>query len=130
MEARSVIEVVEYDEAWPVRAAAARADLVSLGVFDAVEHIGSTSVPRLAAKPVVDLMAAAASLDAVSAAQDALAGLGYRRFEAGMPGRLFYYRDARTSCTWCPRTPGTPATSGCYATTCALTRTTPAGTPS
>ena len=65
MEARSVIEVVEYDEAWPVRAAAARADLISLGVFDAVEHIGSTSVP----------------------------GLGYRRFEAGMPGRLFYYRD-------------------------------------
>jgi GrpB-like predicted nucleotidyltransferase (UPF0157 family) len=45
MEARSVIEVVEYDEAWPVRAAAARADLISLGVFDAVVHIGSTSVP-------------------------------------------------------------------------------------
>jgi GrpB-like predicted nucleotidyltransferase (UPF0157 family) len=59
-----VIEVVEYDEAWPVRAAAARADLISLGVFDAVEHIGSTAVPGLAAKPVVDLMAAAASLDA------------------------------------------------------------------
>jgi len=51
MEARSVIEVVEYDEAWPVRAAAARADLISLGVFDAVEHIGSTSVPGPAAKP-------------------------------------------------------------------------------
>jgi hypothetical protein len=30
MEGRSVIEVVEYDEAWPVRAAAARADLISL----------------------------------------------------------------------------------------------------
>ena len=29
MEARSVIEVVEYDEARPVRAAAARADLIS-----------------------------------------------------------------------------------------------------
>jgi len=129
-----VIEVVEYDEAWPVRAAAARADLISLGVFDAVEHIGSTSVPGLAAKPVVDLMAAATSLDAVAAAEDALAGLGYRRFEVGMPGRLFYYRDedgsARTSCTWCPRTPGIPATSGCCGTTCALTRTTPAGTPS
>ena len=46
-----MIEVVQYDEAWPVRAAAARADLISLGVFDAVEHIGSTSVPGLAAKP-------------------------------------------------------------------------------
>ena len=88
-----MIEVVEYDEAWPVRAAVARADLISLGVFDAVEHIGSTSVPGLAAKPVIDLMAAAASLDAVAAAQDALAGLGYRRLEVGMPGRLFYYRD-------------------------------------
>ena len=45
-----MIEVVEYDEAWPVRAAAARADLISLGVFDAVEHIGSTSVPGPAAE--------------------------------------------------------------------------------
>jgi len=88
-----VIEVVEYDEAWPVRAAAARADLIPLGVFDAVEHIGSTSIPGLAAKPVIDLMAAAAGLDAVAAAEDALAGLGYHRFDTGMPDRLFYYRD-------------------------------------
>jgi hypothetical protein len=29
----------------------------------------------------------------VAAAEDATAGLGYRRFEVGMPGRLFYYRD-------------------------------------
>ena len=88
-----MIEVVEYDEAWPVRAAAARAELIPLGVFDAVEHIGSTSVPGLAAKPVIDLMAAAASLDRVTAAEDALSGLGYRRFDTGMSGRLFYYRD-------------------------------------
>lgn len=88
-----MIDVVEYDRAWPVRAAAARAELIPLGVFDAVEHIGSTSVPGLAAKPVIDLMAAAASLDRVAAAEDALAGLGYRRSATGMPGRLFYYRD-------------------------------------
>ena len=88
-----MIEVVEYDEAWAVRAAAARAELIPLGVFDTVEHIGSTSVPGLAAKPVIDLMAAAASLDRVTAAEDALSGLGYRRFDNGMSGRLFYYRD-------------------------------------
>ena len=29
----------------------------------------------------------------MAAAEDALAGLGYRRFEVEMPGRLFYYRD-------------------------------------
>jgi GrpB-like predicted nucleotidyltransferase (UPF0157 family) len=87
-----VIEVVEYDEAWPVRAAAARTDLIALGVFDAVEHTGSTSVPGLAAKPVIDLMAAA-DLDAVAGREDDLAGLGYRRLDTGMPDRLFYYRD-------------------------------------
>ena len=58
-----MIEVVEYDEAWPVRAAAARADLIPLGVFGAIEHVGSTSVPGLAAKPIIDLMAAADSLE-------------------------------------------------------------------
>ena len=59
-----MIEVVEYDETWEVRGALALAELMPLGVFDAVEHIGSTSGPGLAAKPVIDLMAAAASLDA------------------------------------------------------------------
>ena len=88
-----MIEVADYDQAWPVRAAAARADLIPLGVFDAVEHVGSTSVPGLAAKPVIDLMAAAASLDAVTAAEEVLAGLGYHRLDTGMPDRLFYYRD-------------------------------------
>jgi GrpB-like predicted nucleotidyltransferase (UPF0157 family) len=88
-----VIEVVEYDEAWPVRAAAARAELIPLGVFDAVEHIGSTSVPGLAAKPIIDLMAAAASLDAVAAVEDALARLGYQRLDVFPSGRLYYYRD-------------------------------------
>jgi GrpB-like predicted nucleotidyltransferase (UPF0157 family) len=80
-----MIEVVEYDEAWPVRAAAARAELIPLGVFDAVEHIGSTSVPGLAAKPVIDLMAAAARLDAVAAAGDALTCALTRTTPAGTP---------------------------------------------
>ena len=66
-------------------------------------------------------MAAAPSLDAVAAAPDALAGLGYRRFEVGMPGRLFYYRDVDGQRAYqlhvCPRTAGTPATSACCATT-------------
>jgi GrpB-like predicted nucleotidyltransferase (UPF0157 family) len=61
-------------------------------VFDAVEHIGSTSVPGLAAKPVIDLMAAV-DLDAVAGREEDLAGLGYHRLDVGMIGRLFYYRD-------------------------------------
>ena len=88
-----MIEVVEYGETWPARAAAARAELVPLGVFGAIEHIGSTSVPGLEAKPIIDLMAAADSLDAVAAAEDALARLGYQRLDVFPPGRLYYYRD-------------------------------------
>ena len=62
-----MIEVVEYDPAWPARGAAARTELVSRlpGLLAAIEHIGSTSVPGLAAKPVIDLMAAA-DLDRVA----------------------------------------------------------------
>ena len=52
------IVIVEYDPAWPLeferlreRAAAAVGDLAL-----AIEHIGSTAVPGLAAKPVIDLV--------------------------------------------------------------------------
>lgn len=96
-----MIEVVEYDPAWPARAAAARAELASRlpGLFAAIEHIGSTSVPGLAAKPVIDLMAAA-DLDRVAGHDDALGEIGYQRYDTGMGGRLFYFRDqhGRRSC--------------------------------
>lgn len=90
------IEVAEYDPAWPERAAAAAAELHAAlpGVFTAIEHIGSTSVPGLAAKPILDLMAATAALDLVTHQDAVLAELGYRPFDTGMPGRLFYHRDS------------------------------------
>jgi GrpB-like predicted nucleotidyltransferase (UPF0157 family) len=89
-----VIEVLEYDPAWPARAAAARAELASRlpGLFAAIEHIGSTSVPGLAAKPVIDLMAAA-SLAQVTGHDETLGEIGYQRYDTGMSGRLFYLRD-------------------------------------
>jgi GrpB-like predicted nucleotidyltransferase (UPF0157 family) len=63
------IEVVDYDDAWPCNAETACAELRDSlpGLFTAIEHIGSTAVPGLAAKPVIDLMAAAADLDQITA---------------------------------------------------------------
>jgi GrpB-like predicted nucleotidyltransferase (UPF0157 family) len=89
------IEVVAYDARWPALADSARDELVTAlpGVFVEVEHIGSTSVPGLAAKPIIDLMAAARSLAGVTEHDDTLRTLGYERHETGMPGRLFYRRD-------------------------------------
>jgi len=88
------LEIAPYDPSWPAAAEAAMAELCrSLpGVFSAIEHVGSTSVPGLAAKPIVDLMAATATLSRLHEGEAPLEALGYHRVEVGMPGRLFYRR--------------------------------------
>ncbi len=55
--------------AGPGRAEAACGELRDAlpGLFTAIEHVGSTAVPGLPAKPVIDLMAAVVSLDQVTA---------------------------------------------------------------
>jgi GrpB-like predicted nucleotidyltransferase (UPF0157 family) len=86
------IEIRDYDPAWPDLARSAVEELTAAlpGRLGEIEHVGSTAVPGLAAKPVIDLMAATEALDVVAAAADVLHGLGYRRIETGMPQRLFY----------------------------------------
>jgi GrpB-like predicted nucleotidyltransferase (UPF0157 family) len=85
--------VVAYDPSWPEHAEQARQDLLAAlpGVFEQIEHVGSTSVPGLAAKPVIDLMASIGAL--TDTPVDALARLDYQLLDAGMTGRLFFFRD-------------------------------------
>lgn len=73
------ILVVDYDPAWPVTFAALRAPIQQAlgGIALSVEHVGSTSVPGLAAKPIIDIDAVIASHADMSAAIDRLAALGY-----------------------------------------------------
>lgn len=47
--------ISEPNERWAESGRAACAELQAL--FHAIEHVGSTAVPGLAAKPVIDLMA-------------------------------------------------------------------------
>ena len=75
--------VVPYDPAWPGLFDEERRRLLdTIGAWLAgpVEHIGSTAIPGLSAKPVIDIMAGVASLDASRPALPALAGLGYCYF--------------------------------------------------
>ncbi|MEV6242897.1 GrpB family protein [Lentzea sp. NPDC051838] len=61
-------EVRPHDPSWSLRAQAESAELTKLltpWLEAEVEHVGSTAVPGLAAKPIIDLMASVADLDIV-----------------------------------------------------------------
>ena len=74
------VVVVDYDAAWPRRFEELRARVwpVLADVAVRIEHIGSTSVPGLAAKPIIDMTAVVAARNEVQAAIARLACLGYR----------------------------------------------------
>ena len=84
------IEVVAYDPAWPARFLAIRAALAdALGAVPvvAIEHVGSTSVPGLAAKPVIDVDVIVDRSN-LEASIDALDRIGYQyRGDQGIPDR-------------------------------------------
>lgn len=84
------IEVHDYDPDWPVRfEGLARPVLDSVGALALrVEHVGSTSVPGLAAKPVIDMDVVVASADDFATARRLLERLGYEwRGDLGVDGR-------------------------------------------
>jgi GrpB-like predicted nucleotidyltransferase (UPF0157 family) len=74
------IKIVEYNTAWPAQFLAER-DVLQIALapwlIGDIEHIGSTSVLGLAAKPVIDIMAPVASLDASRDAIAAAEAAGY-----------------------------------------------------
>lgn len=78
--AEAPIEVAPYDARWPAAFEQERALLAeALGPWLAgpPEHLGSTAVPGLAAKPVIDIMAPVHTLAASRPAIEAARELGY-----------------------------------------------------
>lgn len=77
------IHLVPYDAAWPRRFAEERTLLESVlrpWLAGPIEHIGSTAVPGLTAKPVLDIMAGVHDLPSSAAACAALEQVGYMYF--------------------------------------------------
>ncbi len=77
------VRIVPYDPAWPALFDKERVILeafLAKWLVGPVEHVGSTAVPGLAGKPVIDIMAAVESLDASRPAIPALATLDYVYF--------------------------------------------------
>jgi GrpB-like predicted nucleotidyltransferase (UPF0157 family) len=89
------MEVHSYDSTWPslYHAEAARLKEAFGTQLLAVHHIGSTSVPGLAARPTIDIMVEVHDIVSVDALNPALIALGYEPCgEFGIPGRRYFPR--------------------------------------
>jgi GrpB-like predicted nucleotidyltransferase (UPF0157 family) len=76
----ALVEIVPYDPAWPARFAQERALLEQvLGPLLAgpIEHIGSTAIPGMLGKPIIDIMVAVADLEPARPAIAAAELAGY-----------------------------------------------------
>jgi GrpB-like predicted nucleotidyltransferase (UPF0157 family) len=98
------VEVVDHDPAWAAAFAQQRAamqELLRPWLAGPVEHIGSTAVPGLRAKPVIDILAPVGSLTEARAAVPALTDAGWVFWPEDPNGhyRLWFLRprpEART----------------------------------
>jgi GrpB-like predicted nucleotidyltransferase (UPF0157 family)/predicted acetyltransferase len=97
-EAREPIEIAPYDPSWPgmfAKEAARIAEALGEQLLG-IEHIGSTAVEGLAAKPVIDIQVGVRSLGATPAIVRALSRLGYvyvPEFEAELPNRRYFRKS-------------------------------------
>ena len=93
------VAVVDYDPCWAESFQRERDRLSEvLGTLAmAIEHVGSTAVPGLAAKPVLDIMVAVERTPLPESTLIALGTLGYQyRGDSGIPGKQYFRTNPRT----------------------------------
>ena len=76
---REAVELVSYDPTWPEQLEAERAQIAAaLGdLATAIHHVGSTAIPGLDAKPIIDTMVVVRRLDDAALCIAPLQALGY-----------------------------------------------------
>ncbi len=94
------VEIASYDPAWPDQAdhEAGRWKTALGAALVEVHHIGSTSVPNLAAKPVLDLIPVIAEGVELDSLQPAVHAMGYEWLGPhGLPRRRYCRRSSATT---------------------------------
>ncbi|MEO5580991.1 MAG: GrpB family protein [Gemmatimonadaceae bacterium] len=94
--AGEMIVLAQYDPAWSCEFAR-EAERLTAALDDLqveLHHIGSTAVPELIAKPVIDVLAVAPTVDALDTRGETFRALGYQVMgEFGIPGRRYFRKD-------------------------------------
>ncbi len=89
--------VKDHDPAWEAEYERESARLVAVlgdNVL-ACHHIGSTAIPTIGAKPVIDILLVVSSLDLLDARNETMIGLGYLpKGENGIAGRRYYRKGS------------------------------------
>jgi GrpB-like predicted nucleotidyltransferase (UPF0157 family) len=91
----SKLTVVAYDPAWPIQFEKEK-ELIFAALGQRVtfvEHIGSTAVPGLAAKPIIDVLVGVQQLGDVAWYVEPFARAGYVVGKQEMPGRWFFKKN-------------------------------------
>jgi len=97
--------VSEYDPAWAemFECIAAKLSAALDGQHTCIEHIGSTSIPGMVAKPIIDLVVIIEP-GRLDEAIDALATIGFcHEGDLGIPGREAFKPDEGTEAARLPR---------------------------
>ena len=111
------VVVVDYDPEWSAVFQGLRSRVwpVVADFATSIEHVGSTAVPGLAAKPIIDLSVVLPSNDEVPLAIERLATLGYlHQGDLGVEGREAF-RAPRRSCRRSNRGTRLCPSAGCAA---------------
>jgi GrpB-like predicted nucleotidyltransferase (UPF0157 family) len=91
------VEIEPYDNNWPLLYASEAEFLARvLGVeMVRIHHIGSTSVPGLQAKPIIDMLAEVHSIEKIDSLNTQMMASGYTPMgEYGIAGRRYYYKGS------------------------------------
>jgi GrpB-like predicted nucleotidyltransferase (UPF0157 family) len=92
----SSVDLVPHDPSWAALANAEGDRLCQTlgGILITVHHIGSTAIPDIHAKPILDLMPVVVSIEQLEDYQEVIASIGYDwRGEFGLPGRRYCTRN-------------------------------------
>ena len=87
----------DYSDQWPAAFDQEKANLLALlgDELVAVHHIGSTSIPGLAAKPIIDLLPLVRRIEFLDEVAGRITQAGYRVWgEYGLKGRRYFTKDA------------------------------------